>query len=238
MRRGCPQFVSDLLPASDGLYLGNDLRRWNLLLKKILSGEEPTDFLDGRLWFYDVDKAMYLEVAGYGARKIPFADEVPTLPHGNEAHFPPLAEDPHGNASHNPAFLSTYLLNSSYYNSADISVGAVSAVTLASITCPAGYYYLPLGGFNFRPDPTNTANRILSVWWEVGTTQRSAKFPVTAVLNETKRPFTIENPLRNVTDLNFWRTKFASTTSINLRAQTDAETVIISDRWANALQVG
>jgi len=237
MRRGCPQFVSDLLPASDGLYLGNDLRRWNLLLKKILSGEEPTAFIDGKLWFYDVDKHPYIEESGVGFTQILLAGDPPSQ-HGNEVHFPLMAEDPHGNASHSPSFLATYLLNSSYYNSADISVGSASAVTLASITCPAGYYYLPLGGFNFRANPTNTANRILSVWWEVGTTQRSAKFPITAVLNETKRPFTIENPLRNVTDLNFWRTKFASTTSINLRAQTDAETVIVSDRWASALQVG
>ena len=220
--------MSDLLPASDGLYLGNDTRRWNLLLKRILSGEEPVEgFIDGRLWWHGDVKRLFVEDSdGQTYYQVPVdGDPQPPQTHGNDAH--------------NPQFLSYYYVKGANYNANDIAVGASSPVTLGYYSGSSGKYHQPFASFNYRPGVDLTANRTLEVWWEVPLgTQKSAKFPVSVALNESKRPFFFFVPFRDVFDQLFWRTKFSTAQSIYLRAQTDSESVIVSDLYVSGVEIG
>jgi len=199
-------------------------RRWNFLLNRLLPLEEPSSFQMGRLWYRESDGHPYLDRPDLAqALQIPLVGDAPTI-HDNEAH--------------SLAFLAYFLPMGSWYVT-DVSVGSAAAVTLASVSATAGRWNIPSGIFNFRPAATNTANRTLSVWWETPLgTQHSAKYPITVVLNEAKRPFTFGLCHSGIGDLGFWQSRFASSATIYLRAQTDAETVLVSDRYLNVLQVG
>jgi len=207
--------------------LGNDTRRWNLLLKKIVAGEEPVAFTSGKLWYYDVDGHMYLDREDLEAAvQVALAgDSQPPLTHGNEAH--------------EPSFLAYFLPMESFYNANDMTVGSTPA-TIASISANSNRWNIPFIGFNFRPDLGNTANRMLYVWFEAGNpvAQKTAKYPVNVVLNETKRPFFYGLAARGVSDLGFWQAKGMQAPTIYLKAQTDVESVIVSDTYLMNLQVG
>lgn len=228
-----PQFVSDLLPNVNGLFLGNDTRRWDYLLRKLAEGEEPwndldypDNLLDGRLWYADIDKHAYIDDPLIGSKQVALSGEPqPPLTHGNEAHDPTL--------------LAYFLPMESYYNANDITVG-VNPTAIASISASSNRWNIPFAGLNFRPDTGNTANRTLYVWFEAGNpaAQKTAKYPVNVVLNETKRPLFYGLAARNVGDLGFWQAKGMQAPTIYLKAQTDSESAIVSDTYLMNLQVG
>ena len=86
-----PQFVSDLLPASDGLCLGSDVKRWNLLLKKIALGEIPSSHIEGRLFFYLDDYRVYYD-DGFDFVALANVGDNPSV-HSDAFHQPPLKRD-------------------------------------------------------------------------------------------------------------------------------------------------
>lgn len=219
--------MSDLLPATDGLFLGSNERRWNLLLKKILSGEQPTTFTSGRLWYFDADGHPYLDREDLGAAlQIPLAGDPPTS---------------HGNESHNFGFFSVFQLATGTFArfiATDLTISSGSPSTIRQFSSEEGYWAFPMGGFNYRPGPSSTQDIILDVWWECPAgTQRSAKVPITVKLNEIKHPFLICVPFRDQFDEEFWTTPAASTQTIYLKGQTRAESAIVSDRYVSALKV-
>jgi len=89
-----------------------------------------------------------------------------------------------------------------------------------------------MAGLNYRANPANTADRTLRVWYEspLGTI-RSAQFPLIVKLAEVKHPFTYPPAFRDIVDAIFWTTPKTAAYSIYLRAQTDAEAAIVSDRY-------
>jgi len=213
----------------DGDYLYKAVRRWNLLLKRIATGEEPALPRTGHVYFYDVDGHIYLGREDLGAyAKIPLDGDTQ----------PPII---HGNPSHSLKYTDIIFLSGPYLAAADVTVGSAASVTLATVNfTPTGTrqeYIFPMAGFNFRPDAGNTANRILSVWLEDGAgTQRSAKFPITTVLADPKRPFTYNLAFHNSLDIGFWQAAKITATTITLKGQMDAETALCSDRFLTLLR--
>ena len=207
----------------DGFY--NPIRRWNLLLKKLDLIEYPTLFIDGRLWYSNLDKHAYIDDPNVGSKQIALTGE----------SQPP---NMHGNTAHSPAFLYYFGVKGNYFTSADLTIGSASAVTIGSFTGLNGRYEIPLmGSFNFRPAAGNTADVILDVWWEAPLgTQCSAKFPITVKLGEVKHPFSMCVPLRNIVDMTFW-SQASTGQTYYLRGQTRSEQAIISDRYITALEV-
>lgn len=213
----------------DGDYLYKTVRRWNLLLKRIASGQEPTLPRTGHIWFYDVDGHIYLGREDLGSYlKIPL---------DGDAQPPTI----HGNPNHSLAYTDIVFLSGPYLAAADVTVGSAASVTLATVNfTPTGTrqeYIFPMAGFNFRPDAGNTANRRLDVWLEdAAGTQRSAKFPITVVLADPKRPFTFNLAFHNSLDIGFWQAPKISSTTITLKGQMDVETALCSDRFLTLLR--
>ncbi len=209
----------------DGFY--NLGRYWDIFPRKIKVGEEPTVTVDGKLTFYEADCHLYLETQKLGWLLVPFStDSMYPLQHGNEVH--------------DPNMLAYFLPLGNYYTPGDISVGSGSPVTLASVSASSNRWNIPFFSFNFRPAIGNTANRILSVWLEAGSpvAQHTAKFPVTVILGEEKRPFFFSLAARSLDDLSYWQSMGVQAPTIFLKAQTNAETVVVSDRYGFVQQVG
>lgn len=216
-------------------------------MKKILAGEEPQEpFIDGRLWYYDVDKHVYVDESSVGSKQIALAgDAQPAQQHGNEVHSPQFMAvgDPpsvHGNSKHSLYYTDAVFLSGSYLSAADVVVGSASPTNIATISFSISgtreEYLLPIVGFNYRPDPGNTANRTLQVWLNDGSNDRSAKFPVTVVLNEAKRPFSYGLAFGSSLHVGYWQSPKTGNVTLYLKGQTDQESALCSDRFFTVLR--
>ncbi len=87
----------------------------------------------------------------------------------------------HDNTQHSQPYVNNFLLASTLYDSADLTVDASASVALAGATLSAlagaQFRIAPFGGINIRPG-TNAEPVVLLVWWDVGGTRRSAQYPV------------------------------------------------------------
>lgn len=216
----------------DGLKLGTigpPPRRWdasnliNLILEEVKIGEEPSTPTPGRLWRYEGDARAYFDDASNFNQLAYTGEPQPPQSHGNEKHSPKMVE--------------AFFPSGAYYNAADVTVGTSPTIIL-SCGSFLDKWIIPSAGFNFRPAATNTADLTLTVYWRVSLAQRSAQYPITVFQDEGRRPFYFGLPIRDMDELIFWQTKFSSTPTISLMGFTDAENVIVSNRYINLVVVG
>jgi hypothetical protein len=169
----------------------------------------------------------------------------PLSTHGNEAHSPSFLEvgDPptvHGNSRHSLAYTDAVFLSGQYLAASDVTVGSASPANIASISVTISgtreEYLLPIVGFNYRPDVGNTGNRILQVWLNDGSNDRSAKFPVTVVLGEMKKPFLYGLAFGSSLHVGYWQSPKTGNVTLYLKGQTDQESAICSDRFFTLLR--
>lgn len=147
------------------------------------------------------------------------------------------APTPHDNTDHSRRYLELFNQATGFYVAADVTVDGLADYVLDTVTLspPAG---IELVGGNMVLScnvrlGTAPANDIVDVWWDIGGTQRSRKFPVT-VRDTIKSVLCLNVPLA-IGDVGTWNAFSSSTLIITVKARrqvADADIVLISDRTA------